>query len=684
MVDLGFSYRLREFLTSRKFLWIVTGLFSGLVVLYFLFLTFFFDPFEDPLADTAEIVPREAEYFLRWKGAGQRFSSFPVPKVWEEFRASRAWKDMETAGLATEWDQEFGISEIVARLGSIHESLPPGLSLEDDLLQEVALAGNGQPTLDATFDGVLMLRVSFKIKAAVSMLGYDFMRSKLPESLGIEELGDDTYRLPQFAPFGYQDAFLSRIRDVVLLASRKEWIDRARQLDLQGGENSLATSSVFHDNVEAYLNAGEQPLEVFVRWEPMRRRFGSWPDPQPGQVVPLALSVFFNTDLLRYAAGYWRPGQVFEGRFSGEIDRSRLTPFQRSWAESSSLGPNTLAEFAGMVPADSFLFAGVAGNPGSVLRELSVVIPEDLRALIDEALVNSGQYQGLAHLLNDVSESFQSGLFLAMRRDDYPLMEGLEVEHDDFPAPLFVVIGRPKSEAAYQALEEFFRDKIGLMFSGQQAPVVESVPVGGGENAISFTTPLIRGTGEIVMHRLTVGRRQYVLISNSFKYLRHVEDTAFLAAEDPAAAERKLAALPAFQRATGLLQRGANLFVWFDPDEAREWSERFAVEVARQMFLEESDQLAARWRPEEERKQRDFLFPGLTALNQAQLEQLQEAVDEALLERLEPEWGRRQEELIGRARRAFLPARALDWFNLALEMNLRSVSLVLSGELALD
>lgn len=683
MVELGFTERLREFLSSRRFLWIVTSLFALVLVLYFLFVTFFFNPFEDPLADSAEIVPREAEYFIRWRGAGERFDAFPVPKVWRDFEGSPLHAEMEAAGLLAEWDQAYGISALVERLGGTQATLPVGLSLEGDLLQEVALTGKGQPTLDASFDGMLMLRVSFKIKAGVSLLGYDFMRSKLPEQLGIEDLGDDTFRLPQFAPFGFQDAYLSRIRDVVLLASSKQWIDQARLLDLQAGENSLARASVFHDNVEAYLTAGDQPVEVFMRWDPMRQRFGRWPDPKPGEVVTLALSTFFNTDLLRYVAGYWKPGALFEGRFSGEIDRSLLTPFQRGWAESSSLSEKTLAEFGGLVPADSFLFVGVAGNPGSVLRELSVVIPEDLRQLIDESLISSGQYQGLAHLLGDISESFQNGLYLGMRRDDYPDMGPLEVEHDDRPAPLFVVIGRPKNEAAYQELEEFFRSKISLMFSGQGAPVVESVPVGGGENAISFSTPLIPGTGEIVMHRLTVGRRQYVLISNSFKYLRHVENTAFLADSDPRAASSRLSQLDGFRRSSGLLHRGANLFIYFDPDEAKEWSDKFAVEVARQLFRDQTDQLAARWRPDEERKQRDFLFPGMSALTQAQLDQLRTAVDAALLERLEPEWANRQGALIQRAQRAFLPAQALDWFSVSLELSLRAASLIVAGALDL-
>lgn len=683
MVELGFTERLRDFLGSRKFLWILTSLFALVVVLYFLFVTFFFNPFEDPLADTAEVVPREADYFLRWKGAGQRFDSFPVPSVWREFEQGPRYGELQDAGLLGEWDQALGVGEAIARLTGVRDQLPLGLDLETDLLQEVVLAGRGLPSLDASFDGMLMLRVSFKIKAGVALLGYDFMRSRLPESLGIEELGSDTYRLPQFGPFGFRDAYLARIRDVVLLASAQEWIERARLLDIQGGEGSLARASVFHDNVQAFLAPGDQPVEAFLRWDPIRPQLGRWPDPSDGG-VSLALSTFFNTDLLRYAAGYWKPGARFEGRFSGEIDRSLLTPFQRGWAESTSLSAHTLAEYAGMLPADSFLFAAVAGNPGTVLRELSVVIPADLRQILDESLINTGQYQGIADLLSDVSDGFHSGLFLGLRRNDYPQESGLEVEHDDRPAPLFVAILRPKDLAAYDDLETFFLRNAATMVGAQDAFAVHEVPVGGGEKAIAFESPAIPGTGEILLHRFTVGRQDYVLVCNSFKFLRHVEATAFLSDQDASAARSKLSRRDGFAHAARLLQRGASLFFYYDPAEAQPWVDKFTIEVARMLFSEQRDQLAGAWRPQIETEQRELLFPGLASLNSTQTAQLREAVDAVLAERLEPEWAKRQDGLVAQARRAFLPTRLLGWCALSLELSLRSASLIVTGDLALE
>ena len=53
--------RLRALLTSRRLLIVLTVLVGVLGVGYLLFASFVFDPLEDPLEDTASIVPRDVE-----------------------------------------------------------------------------------------------------------------------------------------------------------------------------------------------------------------------------------------------------------------------------------------------------------------------------------------------------------------------------------------------------------------------------------------------------------------------------------------------------------------------------------------------------------------------------------------------------------------------------------------------
>ncbi len=682
VAGLSFPERLREFLASRRFLWLITILFGVLVILYLLFVTFLFNPFEDPLPDTAAVVPREVDYFLRWKGAGRRFGHFPVPVAWEEFERTHVHERLSDAGRLQAWDEELGVSKAVQSIADLADNLPPGMDLADDLLREVALAGRGTPSLDANFDGVLLLRVSFKVKAGVSLLDLGFVRDKLPDSLGVEDIGGGRYRLPQFGPFGFQDAFLARVRDVLLLASRKEWLDFARDLELRSGEGSLAQASVFHDNVEAYLAPGDQPLEIFLRRSPLRSLFGSWPRPGPGSYWEKLIQSFFSTDLLQRLAGYWLPGERFEGRFSADVDMSTAKPSQRAWGESHAISVNDLRDFAGMVPRDCFLYGALSGDVSRDLSEAYAAVDEDLRRIVDENVIGTGKYQGMPDLLSRFGKAFGPGLYFALRRNDYPPDPVRDTQHDDAPVPVFVVMSKLRDQGAYQELEDFFIGNAFRFLDRDQKSQWEEVPVLGGTKAKSFTSLAIPGTGEILF--MEVPARRLVLLSNSYKFAEQVLRTTFLDDHDPEAAKQKLSQRSGFEHALGRLGSGAKLFLYFDPSESKPWTDELALEAARASFREEMDPLFQEWRPEEERKQRDFLFPGVAQLDPAQQAQLQQAVDDALLKRSDSRWKERQPALAEAFRLDLLPAQLFDWLVAAVDLGRRKARVLIAGELVLD
>ena len=58
MPQAGLLSALFYFLGSRRFFWILASLVGSILVFYFLFASFFFNPFEDSLEDTAAVVPR--------------------------------------------------------------------------------------------------------------------------------------------------------------------------------------------------------------------------------------------------------------------------------------------------------------------------------------------------------------------------------------------------------------------------------------------------------------------------------------------------------------------------------------------------------------------------------------------------------------------------------------------------
>ena len=171
MADLPLLERIREFLVSRRFMWILTIFLGVLVVIYFLFVTFLFDPFEGNLGPVAEVVPRDVDYFFRWDNIAGRLGEFPVPGIWSEIEGTGVYRTLSESGELDRWSRELNVAGALQDMRAAAEQLPAALDLKSDLLREVAIAGKGRPELGGRFNGMIMLRVSLKVKAGVSLLG---------------------------------------------------------------------------------------------------------------------------------------------------------------------------------------------------------------------------------------------------------------------------------------------------------------------------------------------------------------------------------------------------------------------------------------------------------------------------------------------------------------------------------
>lgn len=669
--------RIREFLGSRRFAWIILITLGALILLYFIFITLFFNPFEADLDDTAAVVPAEVDWFVRWRDAGAQFGEFPVPAVWDSVQASPAYEEARASGALQDLGAKWGINELLASLSEVGQYLPAGLSLTGDFLREVAVAGKGPMRLDSGFDGLVMLRCSFKVKSGLAFLDFDSVRERLPASVQIESEGDGVYKLPQFELFGFQDAYLARIRDVLILTSRREYIARALELQTRSGQESLATSSLFHDNVSAYLAPGDRPVEVFSRWQAVGPQIGLLPDPNSTSMTSRAIGRFFRTDLLRYLAGYVQIGEKLRLRASGDLDASNAPPFMKGWLETAPVGAARLQEFAGMTPAESFFFAALGGDPHLLMVEFYDLFAGDLKASMEETVRSAGRYQGMMDLLRDAGDVFRPGLCLVMRRNDYPVAEKDPV-NDGAPVPLFALMGRTRDAALYDKLYSYFEGSWSR-FTGGAPQKQETVTLEGGAVMRSFVSPIVPGTGEIVVVRIPT--LDIVIVSNSAKYVNAIFQAAFTDANAPAAARLKLSSREAFVRALSSSENGAQFFSYFDPQEARHWMEQWSLAAARASFRSERESSWRGQRPELERQQREKLFPGRkTNFTPAEEAQIQEAVDAQLLAS-ETGADARIAELAQDARRAWLPLQLLDWCSAGFRVSRRTASLVLDGQL---
>jgi hypothetical protein len=678
MAEFGILDRLRDLFASRRFVWILTISLAVLVALYLLFVTLFFNPFEAKLVDSATIVPSQVDYFVRWREAGSQFGEFPTPAMWSSVEDSSAFDEVQSSGALTAIGDSSGLGGVLEQLGTLSAYLPIGLSLKDDLLQEVAVAGNGTLRFDSGFEGMIMLRGSFKVKAGVSMLGFGFVRDKLPEGVQIEDIGSGLYRLPQFEAFGFQDAYLGRVKDMILLSSRRELIDVAKDLDQRSGQDSLAQSSNFHDNVIAWLGPGERPLEVFLRWDTAQKQFGTFPNPESDGLVSRFLRRFFTTDMLRFAAGYWKLEKEMELRLSGDLDYALGDDFQKSWLEGSPVGAQRLKDYADMVPASSFAFAAIAGDPVDLMLELYDLTPEDLRQSMDRGVADSGQYQGMVSFLREIGGIYKPGMAVALRPNTYPPDED-SPENDGAPVPLFAVIGKVRNMGAYERVYEYLRANWANFTgrSGEQS--VQTVTFGGGAKGTSFVSRLIPGTGEIMV--LQIPTLEMVIVTNSALYANDIINVAFLDKKQPRAKRDKLLLQPSFEEAMDKNRNGAHFFLWASPKAARPWLEPLSIGDAENALKLEREAAWRSRRPQLEKQLRQSMFEGRTALNPSEEAQLLEAIDDALLKE-DSTASSRLSELVEIQRKGWLPSQLLESMHCGFRVSRRSAEMVLGATVA--
>ena len=668
MADVGLLERLRELLVSRRFQWILTIALGVLVVLYLLFVSLFFNPFEEKLADTATIVPEDVDYFVRWRGAGGQFSGFPRLAMWSDVEAAPAWDEIDRSGAADKLAASTGLATLLAHLEGFRAYLPAGLSLEDDFLGEVVVAGKGQLAFDSRFDGVLMLRGSFKVRAGLAMLDWGFVRDKLPASVQVEDVGDGVYKLPQFELFGFRDAYLSRVKDVVVLASSQDYLTRARELDGRSGQESLAQASVFRDNVTAYVDSSAQPIEAFFRWGPLSQQIGTWPAPDATGFVSRLIGRFFDTSVMRFASGYVELDDAFTLRVSGDMDTSAASQFKNEWLRGDVVPAGRIREFASITPSSNFFLGVLAGDPGKVLQEAYVLMAADLRQTLDEAVQDSGRYQGMGHLLTEIGALLRPGVGMTLRRNDYPPAEN-DPAHDDAPVPLWAVYGKVRDPAKLDEVRAFFEANW-RRFTGGNDDSIQNLRLPSRLEMKSFVSKVVPGTGEIVTVYIPV--LETVVVSNSYRLVNDIINTAF--PESARVPPTPLRDLDGFERTLDAASNGAHMLMWLDPSSARHWLEAWTSGEAERRFQLERESYWRQQRPQEEARLRQELFPGRAALSPQEENQLRDAVDQALL-RADNTANSRLPALSEEVRQAWLPMHALDWVSATFRVSRRTASL---------
>ncbi|MHC4380998.1 MAG: hypothetical protein ACYSU1_07905, partial [Planctomycetota bacterium] len=364
-------------------------------------------------------------------------------------------------------------------------------------------------------------------------------------------------------------------------------------------------------------------------------------------------------------------------RASGGLDTSNAEDFTATWLEGNGVGTQRIKDYAAMTPASSYLFATLAGDPGKVMLEAYDLTAGDLRRSMDEAVAQSGQYQGMTHLLREIGSIYKPGIAVILHEDSFPAAAG-DPEHDDTPVPLFAAMGKVRDHEAYNRVFDYLKQNWAEFTGRSSDQTIQVVRFGGGATATSFVSRIVPGTGEIVL--LYIPTLETLVLTNSARFGSEIITTAFLDRKTSEAKRRQLLQQESFEAAMEGSSNGAHLFLWMDPGQAREWFELQSVATAEEQYRVAKETAWRELRPREEERLREQMFAGRRDLDGAEAARLQDEVDDALLN-ADAGAATQVPELREADRRKWLPIQVMDWFSFGLRVHRRHAEIVLQAQL---
>lgn len=493
-----------------RLLLVVLGLFG--FTFYFAFRTFVFDPLEGSIRSIVSVIPRNVDVFLRKTNLRDDFSTFPEPSFFAELGKSGSWDRFLRSTLYQDLQRTQKIEEKWEELRRQIDALPIDV-LGDAIGKELVLVARKPENGTQISDFAAFARVSWKIKAGLGLMRYDWIRSKFAPDLKLQDEGDEIYKLSGGGLS--QEVYLWRTKDMLVVGTSIYFPKKAQDLMAASGQDSFGLSAKYGDEMQRYTGQGNE-LESFVRLEDfVRKNFGKadWP-PIPWGVGGRLAAEFVNPEAFREALSVTRFSEGIWNRTHFTLDSTPLTDFQKRLFDAQPLNTaKEIFERAKGVPAKTFLFATLACDVVDLFRAIERSLDDSQRRLLNDQIRQAGPYRDLRQFLDDFGPAFRRNLTLMLRRHDFPRIAD-DPPNDGSPDPAWALALSIKSpEKVAEMITYFIRNKHHFGIEN-----LTHFDARGGFRATEFWSQLIPATGEIAV--LPAGDTFYV--SNSPKYLKEI------------------------------------------------------------------------------------------------------------------------------------------------------------------
>jgi hypothetical protein len=565
-----------------RYLAVLLGL--ALFIGYFAFSTFLFSPTETDFdVDVAGLVPRDVDFFMARGELGELFDPFPTLVVEEELRATEAWRTL----VESEDAQALDIDAAFTALDTAAAQLPAGINPLDIFGgSDLALAGYFRGRSLEAADWAVYGRVNWIGKLGEALLGY-------PGLLGLDASGlsvDTKSGHPVLSGAGLpRPLHISRVRDVVILATSAAFVDGARELAARDSQDSFLLSARYHDHIQQRAErTGGDALEAFVDLAKLFENLsfdGAWPNRKSQDFLPQFLGRLVQLSDMKEAVGV----VDFDGGLSLDVHApltsENLTAFQTRLYRQRGFDSARVLDAARYAPADTSLFLYLQGDIGDLLRQAVASMEPAMRKNLEDLFRGTGRYATLEQLILELDGSLKNRLALIVRPNDYPDDSG-GPPHDDQVVPAVGLILWLENGERIVNLRDLIGGQ-GARFGLQGRHPGEQGYYSNKEAGFStreFWSPLVPGTGVIATVNATPIDEEVCIIANSFRMLGDL-----LKCYTQGGAGGSYPNLVSRTDFVALLDDSlpqANILAWVDPRSAgpylREWSDqwaRFAVEV---------------------------------------------------------------------------------------------------------
>ncbi len=577
------------------------GLLAGLFAGYFAFATFLFNPFESAYAyDISTMVPREVDFFVGKTRLSRLFERFPRLALADSLEKQGAWMRFERTEDYRRLSSTLGLPAIQAQMQNISDQLSGMDPLALFGGREVAVAGMLRGPGAEQVDFAIYGRANWKAKLAVEALRYPVLLNLVPavkqqqlestETGGIIELRGPNLPRP---------LYLTRIRDVLVVASNVELAKQVNELTARSGQDSFGQSALHSDRIENIpRNADKDEFEVFVDWRKfaqVQRIGGRWPDPDAQDFLPKFASKLFQLGTLRNLSGVVGFDRGLSVRMAGDLSRELMTTAQNHLYRTRGIDRREVVrEMARMTPAACTLMAYLQMDLGDLMREALAACEPALKSNFEDLLRNTGQYASVDKLVAELEALFDDRVGIILRDFDFPWRAD-DPPHNDIVVPAWAVVLWHNGNEASRAKLKSFHDMInrnpklfGIEGPNGERGVFTNLLAGGYEIS-EYWSPLVDGTGHIG----TWIDGSHFIVSNSYQFLREL--SAVYSQGIPA----RLGESKEFLRLNETALEQANIVLWMQPRNLAVHLEKFADEQARDTILSKVDWASERARQEE-------------------------------------------------------------------------------------